>query len=487
MSTVRQPFPYVAVFIFWISVAPAVPANAAFLSLNHAIQEAIQHNPQTAASLAVIEQAEHQVQQARSGYHPQLFLSETLSNTNNPMWAFGTKLNQERIQLEDFVPDRLNNPSSITNSATVLGLEWPLYTGGQVGLRIDQANIQVQGATRQAERVRQQLIARTVSAYSQVVLAKANLQVIEDAIRTAKAYRDMIETRYRSGLVVKSDALRAQVRVAELEQERIQAESRIQVAQAMLNSILGRAVDESFDVSDILHSPKPLCLESVESWEQKALQRRPDLAAIRLKQQMAEKEVARSKAEHLPQIAMIGNYEINSETFDDTATNYTIGAMMKVNLYSGQRITAKTREAEAAVRQIAALKQEMESAVQVEARQAYLRLTSSYHRIAVAEKAVDQAKEGLKIVQDRYENGLYPLVSLLDAELALKQARTAHLQALHEYLNAGAELALASGEIDESFDPTDRSDQRDSVADPSRDRAEASRSQGSVMLKGEIP
>ena len=458
MSAVRQPFRYVAVFILWISVAPAVLANAVSLSLNEAIQEALRQNPQTAASLAVIEQAEHQVQQARSGYHPQLYLSETVSNTNNPMWAFGTKLNQERITQEDFVPDRLNHPSSITNSATVVGLEWLLYTGGQVGLRVDQANIQVQGATRQAERVRQQLIARTVSAYSQVVLAKANLRVIEEAIRTANAYREMIETRYRSGLVVKSDALRAQVRVAELEQERIQAESQIQVAQAMLNSILGRSVNECFEVSDILYPPKPLGQEPIESWEEKALKRRPDLAAIRLKQQMAEKEVARSRAEHLPQIAMIGNYEINSEKFDDAGTNYTIGAMMKVNLYSGQRITAKTREAEAAVRQIAAWKREMEAAVQVETRQAYLRLNSAYNRIDVAQKAVAQAEEGLKIVQDRYENGLYPLVSLLDAELALKQARTAHLQTLHEYLNAGAELALASGEIDASFDWTDPRD-----------------------------
>lgn len=451
MSIVRQPFRSVAVIILWISVVPALSAGAASLSLNEAIQEAIRQNPQTAASLAVIEQAEQQVQQARSGYHPQVYLSETLSNTNNPMWAFGTKLNQERITQEDFVPDRLNHPSSITNSATVVGLEWPLYTGGQVGLRVDQANIQVQGATRQADRVRQQLIARTVSAYSQVVLAQANLQVVEDALRTAKAYREMIETRYRSGLVVKSDALRAQVRVAELEQERIQAESQIQVAQAMLNSILGRSVDDRFDVSDILQPPKPMPSGSIESWEEKAIQQRPDLAAIRLKQQMAEKEVARSRAEHLPQIAMIGNYEINSEKFDDAGTNYTVGAMMKINLYSGQRITAKTREAEAVVRQINALKRDMESAVQLETRQAYLRLTSSYNRIAVAEKAVAQAEEGLKIAQDRYENGLYPLVSLLDAELALKQARTAHLQALHEYLNAGAELALASGEIDASW------------------------------------
>ncbi len=451
MSIVRQPFRSVAVIILWISVVPALSAGAASLSLNEAIQEAIRQNPQTAASLAVIEQAEQQVQQARSGYHPQVYLSETLSNTNNPMWAFGTKLNQERITQEDFVPDRLNHPSSITNSATVVGLEWPLYTGGQVGLRVDQANIQVQGATRQADRVRQQLIARTVSAYSQVVLAQANLQVVEDALRTAKAYREMIETRYRSGLVVKSDALRAQVRVAELEQERIQAESQIQVAQAMLNSILGRSVDDRFDVSDILQPPKPMPSGSIESWEEKAIQQRPDLAAIRLKQQMAEKEVARSRAEHLPQIAMIGNYEINSEKFDDAGTNYTVGAMMKINLYSGQRITAKTREAEAVVRQINALKRDMKSAVQLETRQAYLRLTSSYNRIAVAEKAVAQAEEGLKIAQDRYENGLYPLVSLLDAELALKQARTAHLQALHEYLNAGAELALASGEIDASW------------------------------------
>jgi TolC family type I secretion outer membrane protein len=426
-------------------------ANAATLGLQEAIQEAIRNNPQTAASRSVIEQAEQQVVQAKSGYQPQLYLSETYSTTNNPMWAFGTKLNQERITQGDFAPDRLNHPDAINNSATVLNMEWPIYTGGQVGLRVDQARIQVQGATRQAERVKQELIARTVSAYSGLVLAKANLNVIEEAIHTASAYRDMIETRYQSGLSVKSDALRAQVRVAELEQERIQAESQIRVAQAMLNSILGRSIDENFDVVDVLNAPRAIPAERIDFWEEKALQTRPDLAAIRLKKEMADKEVARAKAEHLPQLALVGNYEINSEKFDDAGTNYTLGAMVKLNLYSGQRISGKTREAEAAVKQVAAIQREMDSAVLVQTRQAYLRLQSAYNRISVAQASIAQAEEGLKIVRDRYENGLYPLVSLLDAELSLKQARTAHIQALYDYLVATAELRLASGTIDEGF------------------------------------
>ena len=54
----------------------------------------------------------------RAMYLPNVNASYTFSNTNNPLYAFGSKLNQARITMMDFNPDQLNNPKSISNFAT---------------------------------------------------------------------------------------------------------------------------------------------------------------------------------------------------------------------------------------------------------------------------------------------------------------------------------------------------------------------------------
>ncbi|MGD9975056.1 MAG: TolC family protein, partial [Desulfatirhabdiaceae bacterium] len=94
---------------------------------------------------------------------------------------------------------------------------------------------------------------------------------------------------------------------------------------------------------------------------------------------------------------------------------------------------------------------DLKANVEVQARQAWLMTQSAWNRIRVTESAVRQAEEGLVIVENRYETGLYPLVSLLDAELSLQNSRTSRIQAIHDYLVARAGLYLAVGTLDENF------------------------------------
>jgi outer membrane protein TolC len=146
-----------------------------------------------------------------------------------------------------------------------------------------------------------------------------------------------------------------------------------------------------------------------------------------------------------------GNYEINSEAFSDSHDNYTLGAMVRVNLYSGQRISSQAAAAKARVAQVKAMRKGLELAVGVETRKAFYQAQSTWQSITVASKAVDQAEEGLRIVGNRYAGGLLTIVDLLDAQVALQQARTRHFKALHDYKAARIDLALATGTIDKDF------------------------------------
>jgi outer membrane protein len=425
-------------------------AEIASLSLSHAIQLAEQQNPKIKAALCQVSAADHRMTQAKSGFLPQVYFTETFNHTNTPMWAFGTRLNQEAIALSDFDPERLNHPDPTDNFNSAISVEWPVFAGGQTWLGVNQARLDRDAQDLLLTRTRQEVIAQAAVAYAGLLLAHRNLEVVQKSLETAKAHYKMINARFKNGLAIKSDLLRTQVHIAELEQDHIQAESRVTMAEAALNAAMGASGGSRWRLSTSLEKGEEI-KGKIDEWITRATSNRPDMHYMEIQERMAEKEIQKSKASHLPNVNLIGSYELNSSDFTDSADNYTLGAMMRVNLYSGQKMTARIREAEALSRQVKAMRNDLASGIEVQIRQAFLQAQSARHRINVSEETVSQAEEALRIIRNRYENGLLTLVSLLDAEVSLQAAHTSRYSALHDYMAARIQLSLAAGTLDTNF------------------------------------
>ena len=433
-----------ALFIAWNGFA------AETLTLEEAIRIAIMQHPDIRAAGYRLETEEAGITVARSGFFPQVHLSERFNRTSNPMWAFGTRLNQQSIRQEDFDPNRLNDPDPINNFNTALALSWEVFNGGRTSNGLEQAKQNARISSLDLNQIRQNIIARTVKAYSGLLLAEEELKMIRQVQKTARTHLDMVRSRYDAGFVVKSDLLRAQVRIAEIEQQTLLVESRLYVAQAALNSAMGYPDNRSFYPT----TPFADRLEptgAVEEWIQTALSRHPDLERLKTEEEISRKEIEKAKSGHWPNLELVGSYEIDSENFSDTAENYTVGAVMRLNLFSGHRISAGIAAAKGSLKRIQELQNSIKLKISLETRQAFYMAQSAFKRINVAEGAVEEAGEALRIMQDRYANGILPLVSLLDAETARQQALTHHFRARHDYQGARIDLALATGIIDADF------------------------------------
>jgi outer membrane protein len=443
------------VCLFTMTMAAPLIAAAADdgqpLTLEQAVAAALKHNPQVTAARHEETAAGHKTVAARSGLLPQVYASETYNHTNSPLWAFGTKLNQGVIQSSDFNPDALNDPDAVDNFATALSMSWNLYDGGRTWKAWDQARQGEKIAAFALQRSRQKVMAQAAEAYIGLLLAVENHAVVAQALETARAHMKLVQDRFRAGLAVKSDVLRAQVRIADLEQQRLMAHSQVQVAQAMLHAAMGQP--DSGPIMPVTpidrFSPTDGALDQ---WVQQALDRRLELKQVTAQADIAEKEIARARSGHYPTLALQGNYEINSEDFNDSHDNYTVGAVLRMNLYSGSRISAQTAAARANLSKVKARRKSMELGVRVETQRAFYMAQSTWKSIAVARQAVDQAEEGLRIVANRYSGGLLTIVDLLDAQTALQQARTHLFKAMHDYRVARIELALAAGSINNDLE-----------------------------------
>jgi outer membrane protein len=417
------------------------------LSLKQAVQIALGENPVLAAAKSQVDIAEQRVIQGRSGFLPRLNVSEGLQRTNNPTQVFSNKLNQENFTESDFAINRLNQPNAINDFATNFTASWPIYDGGRSWHGWQQAKIGKDASAYALERSRQQVIARTTAAYAGVLLAVENLAVVEAALKTAGANLSIASNRYGSGMAVKSDLLQAQVRQSDLEQQKLMAESQIEVGRSILNAAMGVPDQLRFELTDRLETP--LSLDgTIESWLSISQDRRLDLKELNAREAMAKEEIEKAKAAYLPSLDLIGNYQIHTEDFDGSADNYSVGAVVSLNIFSGLETSAKVSEAQAAFRQVQALRRQMHSQVALEVRQTYVQAASAFQRISVARQMVVQAEESLRIVANRYATGLLTIVDMLTAETTLQQARTTFAQTLHDYSVGKTNLRLAAGVLD---------------------------------------
>ncbi|MBT8340381.1 MAG: TolC family protein [Desulfatitalea sp.] len=447
------------VIMVWILAAgwmlPQIPSSASAdppsLDRATAIATALRFNPQVQAARSQVQALTARTTQANAGLLPQLDVSETFSNTNTPLGAFGTKLNQGTVTSQDFNPGMLNDPDAINNYRTALTLSWHLFDGGNTWIGRQQARMNESAGQLALTRTQQQTIAQTATAYAGCLLTRENREVVDQALKTAQAHLKVVEDRQRSGLAVKSDVLRAQVRIADLRQQLLQAESSQRVALAMLGAAMGKPdmVTEGMHLTTRIDDAAPFT-GNLASWLTRA-QDRSDLKQLELLEQVALKQVDRAQTGHYPTLALQGNYEINTEDFSDTKDGYAVGAVLKVNVFSGQRISGQSAEARAALARISAMRDGLALGVRVDTQKAFYEAQSAWQSIEVARSAVAQAEEGLRIVANRYQNGLLPLVSLLDAQVALQEAQTRHFKALHDYNVARIALALAGGVIDKNF------------------------------------
>ncbi len=438
---------YLLLFIVLTLAVAACSCAAENLSLEQAVETAIKNNPGLKAADAQVQATDAGVLRSNSGFLPKVSVSETWSKTDNPLMVLGTKLNQEIVTTADFNPAVINNPEPASNYNTRLSVIQPIFNGGREYLGREQAKLALGASIQDRERVRQETVYNVVKAYYGFLLAKAYHNVALQSIETSVANVKLAGARYNAGAVLQSDLLRAKVQFAEVKDMLTRAENNMRLAVAGLNFAMGVPQETEYEVTGTL-SAQDLQGAEMNTAISEAVMKRPDLIAIDLNRQNAEKSVSQARTDYLPSLNLMGQLDWNSEKIGgNDAKSWTVMAVLQWNLFDGLVTKSKVKEALATSSKMKELEDQTRSVVKLQVRQAYYNFAASADRIAATASSVQEAEEGLRIVQKRYESGMTTFVDVLGAETSLIRARTNALQAVYDNNIAEAELRLAMGTL----------------------------------------
>jgi len=440
-----------SVATLWLSCVPAwaqQEVQTSPLTLQQAVTVALERNPLRKAAIADTKAASAGVREARSFLMPHLSFAETATRGDDPVYVFGSKLRQQRFANADFALNKLNSPLPFGNFATRFGGNWNLFDSFASWHGIGQAKQINAAAGHQLERTDQEIVFRVVSCYYDVLLAAKELEVTEQSAKTAQSIMDRSQARFDSGLTVESDLLTAKVRMAARQQEVIRNRDSLEVARAQLNTAMGMPLDSPFQITETL-ADRTLPAPVLGEVEKQALENRPDLKRIASEEAAQRQSVSMAKSSFGPRVNAFADWEMDNPTFlaGGGGNNWLGGIEVQFDIFQGGAKRAELSRQRALEERVVAMKQSASDAVRLEVRRAYYETDANRQQIEVARAAIAQARESLRINQDRYDSGLTTITDLLGAEDAARRSQTDYWEAVYHFQTSYASLELASGSL----------------------------------------
>ena len=341
---------------------------------------------------------------------PSISISHTGITTTNPLMAFGSRLNQQRITSADFNPDLLNNPERIEDFATRVEVRQPLVNMDGFSRR-KAAKAQWEAASLNSERTREYIMLEVEKAYMELQLAYKTIEVLQKARRTVQENLKQARDQYKQGLLQKSDILAVEVRAIEIENQLQSAENQLGITSNYLSMLMN---DPSFP---ILKPSDSLKISPINLEAEPGLDNRKDIRAMEAASRAYKQQYQADKMNFLPRLNAFGTYEMHDqELFQGNASGYLIGAELKWDVLQGTKRFGKTQESKANYEKSRLELAEYKASSQVELNKARRMLQDAQSSLELTTLALEQSREALRIRTNRYKQGLEKTSDLLAAE-----------------------------------------------------------------------
>ncbi len=403
------------------------------ITLDQALEIAFRESPDIRAALAQINKATGGISEANANFYPK-FSGQVTHTRQGPTVSFTAP----GLGSVDIVQEH--------NTTGAVSFMLPIDLCKQLGYVSDIARCQFQLDYLALLTASQQLILDVKTAFYDVLRAQGQQDVAQAAVDVATARLKDASARYSAGTAPKFDVTRAQVDVANFNQQLIRAKSRVSIARAALNRVMGVDVNAPTELAS-----SEISIESVEVDVEKSIQeacaKRPEIKSAETAIDLSRRNVKLQRTGIFPTLTASANYNYNFRVAGFSAENASWIALINLTapIWDGGVTKARVDQANA---DVARSIQNLESAklgVGLGVKTAALVLQEATDRVATASENVALAEEALRLANVRYNGGISTMVEVTDAELALTQAKTDWVNARYDYVMGVAGLEKATG------------------------------------------
>ncbi len=321
--------------------------------------------------------------------------------------------------------------------------QWLAYK--QSGQEISQADATL-------KLVEQDLLLRTAKAYFDLLGAQDNLRFAQAEKKAIAHQLYQARQRFELGLSTITDISDAEAQYDLATAQEIDARYQLSVVKEDLRVITGQQPGHLSPLKASIGFKAPP-ENQIQTWVQTALEKNPALIAARHRAKVAEAELKKRKAGHLPTLDLTAKYSNDDEnggTSEGINSSSSVGLQLKVPLYSGGRVSAEVAEARNLLRQAQKEFELKKRETSRETRAAYLNVRATLARISALSKAVRSTQTAAKAAETGYKEGIRTAVDVLLALRENFRAKRDYTKARYDFILSTLRLKQACGTLSES-------------------------------------
>lgn len=438
------------IFIVFLAVLPPtallaaedMPSQTKPQSLMDIYNQALAHDPALASALSANKAAQEIIEQGKALYRPTVNFNASASASQTDNKFIGTGFNQFRTE----------GRQNFEGYNYGVEARQPIYRKQNL-VQMDQSKTQVSQADKQYHLSQQELILRTTQAYFEVLIAQDKIDLIAAQKAAILSQLEQAKATFEVGTSTITDVNEAQARYDLIVAQEIAAVNEHQIAKRSVAAITGE-VPAKLATAKADIQVKQLS-QGMQDWQQVAVQNNLNIQIQQDALKLAEQEVERTQAGHLPTLDAVASYTKNyanggTSGVGNDLDNATIGLQLQIPLYQGGAISSRVRQAvlnkQKALDDIEIARRQTD----LETQRAYFNLSTTIAQVKALEQALISSQSQLDSTKLGYEVGVRTSVDVLNAQQQFYSAKRDLLQARYNYLVNIIRLKAATGLVGEA-------------------------------------
>ena len=337
-----------------------------------------------------------------------------------------------------------------------LDASWEIDLWGHDRRTVEAAGARAEAAEEARRDTLLRIVAEVARDYAELRGAQARLASTRADAEAQGGIAGLVDQRYQAGEAARFDFARADAQAKTTAAAIPGIESDVRAAAYSLALLTGQP-PEALAAKLLAPAPLPASPAKVAAGlRSDLLLRRPDIRRAERDLAAATADVGVATAELFPRFSLIGSIGQQAQSTGDLdlggSTRFSIGPSLHWPIFSGGRVRAQLRAADARADAAAARYERAVLTALADSETAINRYAATQATRAAREGALAQSKVALDLAQQRYRAGEDDLVNLLDAQSAHSLAERQTADAAEAELTALTTLYKALGGGWQSFD-----------------------------------
>jgi len=346
-----------------------------------------------------------------------------------------------------FIPEQTLN--SRDNYQLKLSATQPVFTGFALISSYKLAKLGIDQSKMEVELEKLDLTLNVKEAYYNILIADKAVEVAEKDVVSRKSNVEVVRNFYNVGMIPINDLLKAEVELANSQQNLVKALNAARLTRAAFNTVLSRDINAPVEIKDIPgFQPER---EDFGAYQEKALKNRPEMKLVNIGILRADQQIRLALSKFYPEIGVTFDYikegdepDVSGSPFHESS-RYEIGAALKWTFWEWGKTFFSVREKVSLRKELIQTKKALEDRISLELKDAVLGLKTAEENIPTTKKAVKQGEENLRVNEERYKAQVTTITEVLDAQTLLTRARVDYLKAHYAHRLAKAKLERAAG------------------------------------------